>query len=51
MLPLARVTTKDPFIVRLIRHRRRLVYVSVATARIVASLPPSLVDEDENRDD
>ncbi len=51
MLPLARVTAKEPFTVRLIRHLRRLVYVSVNTARIVAYLPPSLVDEEENRDD
>ncbi len=43
------VWAEQPF--NLIRHLRRLVYVSVATARIVASLPPSLVDEEENRDD
>ena len=34
----------DPF--ELIRHLRRLVYVSVQTARIVAALPPSLPTPD-----
>ena len=33
----------DPF--ELIRHLRRLVYVSVRSARIIASLPPSLEDQ------
>ena len=33
----------DPF--ELIRHLRRLVYVSVRSARIIAGLPPSLEDQ------
>lgn len=37
----------EPF--NLIRHLRRLVYVSVHTARIVAALPPSLTDDNAAR--
>ena len=35
----------NPF--ELIRHLRRLVYVSVRSAEIIAALPPSLSDKDE----
>ena len=35
----------NPF--ELIRHLRRLVYVSVRSAEIIAALPPSLPDKDE----
>ena len=38
------VWADEPF--NLIRHLRRLVFVSVETARIVASLPPSLPEPD-----